>query len=89
MSCCSGRRPPPPAPAARPAAVRAQPVQPHAPPGSGGRVLASAELAAERMAICQACEHKRDKPVMHCAKCGCVLALKTKLKIGKCPIGKW
>lgn len=85
MSCCSGRRgaPPPPqvskAPA-EPAAVTSR---------GGGMMMVSTELAAERLAICQTCEHKRDTPVMYCTECGCALTLKTKLKIGKCPIGKW
>lgn len=54
-----------------------------------GVIAASKEKAADRMAICQACPHARFRPFMHCAKCGCVLAWKTKLKAGTCPVGKW
>ena len=54
-----------------------------------GVIAASKGKAADRMAICQACPHARFRPFMHCAKCGCVLAWKTKLKAGACPVGKW
>lgn len=41
----------------------------------------------ERMALCQACEHKTD--LGRCRKCGCVLSAKTKCDSCTCPIGKW
>ncbi len=51
---------------------------------------AQAELAADRMQICEECDSKRIIPLIHCAECGC--ALKAKIytpKIGACPRGKW
>ena len=48
------------------------------------------ELAAARMEICDICEFKKTKPVIHCGECGC--ALKAKVyspTIGACPKNKW
>ena len=41
-----------------------------------------------RYDICQACEHfiKKRK---RCAKCGCFLQQKVKMKMSSCPIKKW
>jgi hypothetical protein len=51
---------------------------------------AQSELAAERIQICDSCEHKRTNPMIHCGLCGCILRGKiyspTK---GACPAGKW
>lgn len=44
-------------------------------------------LASERLAICNACEHKNMLGV--CNKCGCLLKAKVKYKKSSCPIGKW
>ena len=49
-----------------------------------------AELAGKRMEICDTCDSKKTKPIIHCGECGC--ALKAKVyspKIGACPKGKW
>jgi hypothetical protein len=49
---------------------------------------ATDELAKERLDICKACPDVI--PVVNqCKRCGCFMDLKTKLKISKCPIGKW
>lgn len=49
---------------------------------------ASAELAKSRMDICKSCPELI--PVLdQCKRCGCFMALKTTLKVSKCPIGKW
>lgn len=49
---------------------------------------ASDELASERFAICKACPDL--VPIIdQCKNCGCLMAVKTKLKISKCPLGKW
>lgn len=54
-------------------------------------LLASREVAAQRMATCQACEHAvggRTKKFF-CSLCECVLAGKTKFAGDSCPAGKW
>lgn len=49
-----------------------------------------AKLAEERIQVCDACEHKRDNPVIHCALCGCALKKKIYSPVkGACPDGKW
>lgn len=42
----------------------------------------------DRMAICRACPELR-KPLDQCAKCGCLMHAKTKLRGATCPLGKW
>ena len=42
--------------------------------------------AADRLAICEACEFYKDT---RCTKCGCYMAVKTHLKAANCPVGKW
>ena len=47
-----------------------------------------AELAAERIQICNSCEFKRDNPVVHCSACGCALKKKIYSPVkGACPKG--
>lgn len=49
---------------------------------------ASPELAQSRMDVCRSCPDL--VPVVdQCKRCGCFMALKTTLKISKCPIDKW
>ena len=46
----------------------------------------SADVAAERMAICDACDR------LHmgiCGVCKCVMKIKTTLGPAECPLGKW
>ena len=45
-------------------------------------------IAEERLAICKACP-ELIKLTTQCKKCGCFMALKTKLQEAACPIGKW
>lgn len=58
-------------------------------------------LSSDRMEVCRACPHFR-RPLGTCGTpvwgettasgaelCGCVMAVKTKLKRSKCPIDKW
>ena len=40
-----------------------------------------------RMDICNSCEFLEN--FKRCAKCGCIMPLKTKLANSKCPIDKW
>lgn len=46
------------------------------------------ELANTRYSICQACP-ELIKLTKQCKKCGCFMAVKTKLQEAKCPLGKW
>lgn len=48
----------------------------------------SDEIAYSRMQLCEECP-ELIKMTKQCKKCGCFMALKTKLKLASCPIGKW
>ena len=56
---------------------------------------AQAELASQRIEICDVCEHKALEPYIRCDQCGC--ALKAKIYTprtykddgGSCPKNKW
>jgi hypothetical protein len=50
--------------------------------------LATDEVRENRFEICKACPELL-KVTHQCKKCGCFMALKTKLDHAKCPIGKW
>jgi hypothetical protein len=45
-------------------------------------------ISNKRFAICQACP-ELIKLSKQCKKCGCFMAIKTKLEKAECPIGKW
>lgn len=45
-------------------------------------------VAKERFEICKACP-ELIKLTSTCKKCGCLMALKTKIQGAICPIGKW
>ena len=55
---------------------------------SGEKVVASGDLALERMNICKACPWFVSKG-KRCSKCGCVVPLKTYFAEEKCPVGRW
>ena len=55
---------------------------------SGDKVIASTELASQRMSVCRSCPWFVSKG-QRCAKCGCVVPLKTYFEEEKCPINKW
>jgi len=44
--------------------------------------------AKERFSICKACP-ELISVTSQCKKCGCFMAMKTKLERAVCPIGKW
>jgi len=44
-------------------------------------------LSEQRMQICRPCEFYSRWG--RCVRCGCVLAVKTRVPSMKCPIGKW
>jgi hypothetical protein len=45
-------------------------------------------LGRERFEICKSCPQLIEL-TGNCKKCGCFMALKTKLQAAVCPIGKW
>ena len=49
---------------------------------------ASEEVIEERRAICASCNKYRSF-TNTCSECGCVIALKTTVKIFECPLKKW
>lgn len=46
------------------------------------------EESKKRLDICHGCEHLI-KITSQCKKCGCFMAMKTKMAKATCPIGKW
>jgi tRNA(Ile2) C34 agmatinyltransferase TiaS len=46
------------------------------------------DIAENRMDICRSCEHFL-KVTGQCKKCGCIMAMKTKLPNATCPVEKW
>ena len=53
-----------------------------------------AVVSAERLAICEGCEHHSKnhstvRPDAHCVSCGCTLSAKSKCLSCSCPIKKW
>ena len=49
---------------------------------------AEKSLSNERYNICLSCP-ELIKLTRQCKKCGCFMAVKTKLQEAKCPLGKW
>lgn len=45
-------------------------------------------VSNERFAICKACP-ELIKLTKQCKKCGCFMAVKSKIENAKCPLGKW
>lgn len=45
-------------------------------------------VSSERYSICQSCP-ELIKLTKQCKKCGCFMAIKTKLEKAVCPLGKW
>jgi hypothetical protein len=45
-------------------------------------------LFNERFSICKACP-ELIKLTKQCKKCGCFMAVKSKMKLASCPLGKW
>lgn len=46
------------------------------------------EVSSVRFNICKACP-ELIKMTKQCKKCGCFMAIKTKIKLASCPIEKW
>ena len=51
-------------------------------------LLASPEVRAQRMEICNNCEFL-NKTFNRCTKCGCFMKAKVNLSFVACPVGKW
>lgn len=49
---------------------------------------AEESVSRERYSICQSCP-ELVKLTKQCKKCGCFMAVKTKLAEAVCPLGKW
>jgi hypothetical protein len=49
---------------------------------------ADESLFNERYSICKSCP-ELIKLTKQCKKCGCFMAVKSKLKLASCPLGKW
>lgn len=49
---------------------------------------ADEDTANERFSICKACP-ELIKLTKQCKKCGCFMAVKSKIENAKCPLGKW
>lgn len=59
---------------------------------TGKQIAASPEEIERRLDICKSCgyfTHFNNFRFIKCAKCGCALRLKTRLKTEHCPINKW
>lgn len=52
------------------------------------RTPASQEVTQNRMSICNSCPELISM-THQCKKCGCFMAIKTKMQAAKCPLGKW
>ena len=46
------------------------------------------DIFNNRYSICQSCP-ELIKLTKQCKKCGCFMAVKAKMKLATCPIGKW
>jgi hypothetical protein len=46
------------------------------------------EASDARMTICNGCP-KLIKLTKQCKECGCIMSVKTKLKLASCPLEKW
>lgn len=55
---------------------------------AGKVVLAEAELANERLKVCQKCDAYQ-KLLKKCSVCGCMLELKTRMVRAECPLQLW
>lgn len=55
------------------------------------RVLASPEVQQQRLARCASCPQRTEVAagIALCARCGCVLAAKTRFQQATCPLNHW
>lgn len=52
-----------------------------------GKPKVSTEESKRRLSVCGDCQFFVDEK--RCAKCGCFVGFKARLRSGTCPIGKW
>lgn len=50
--------------------------------------IADAALIEKRLELCNSCD-KIKSSINMCVECGCIVNLKVKLNIAKCPLDKW
>lgn len=50
---------------------------------------ATADLAANRLSVCESCDRFLKSTTKQCLECGCIMPLKVRLQGAKCPLGKW
>jgi len=53
---------------------------------AAGMPKTEADEITRRLSVCNTCEHFNGT---RCLKCGCFIALKTRMRTSKCPVGKW
>ena len=53
-----------------------------------GEAAVSGEAFDKRMAICRACESLAPE-TERCARCGCYVQIKARMRSQRCPAGKW
>ena len=58
-----------------------------APPAVRNNIIHDEAVLNQRWDLCSSCEFLTESN--NCEKCGCFMAVKHKLKMAKCPIGKW
>jgi len=64
------------------------PKQPQQPQRPGIQLLASTADAEQRLAICDACEHYRNR-FKQCSICNCIMPLKVRFQNTSCPDQRW
>ena len=58
-----------------------------APPAVKNNIIHDEAVLSQRWDLCSSCEFLTESN--KCEKCGCFMAVKHKLKMASCPIGKW
>lgn len=51
-------------------------------------MMVSKDVHMARVRTCVSCEHLF-RPTLTCRKCGCFMAVKTRLPSASCPLAKW
>jgi hypothetical protein len=51
-----------------------------------GFQITPSEILIKRIETCKSCEYLKKQ---FCSKCGCIIAIKSRMATAKCPDGKW